>query len=143
MKKLYAIIILSLISIANAIYLTIASFKYKAWVWEALFCDINNTLSCTDLFSYDFSWFFGIPFAMIALFVYPIIIIIALAWIFNKIKNVFLILLIMAIWWMLFNSYIIINEFNVWVFCIACLICSISITTIAILSFIGLKDKKS
>ena len=66
---------------------------------------------------------------------------ITILWILNKCKKSFQILLWLWIWWMLFNSYIIYNEFIVWVFCPACLACSVAITAIAILSAIWIKDK--
>lgn len=145
MKKLISIIVLSLISIWNAIYLTIAALKFKAWIWEKLVCDINSTLSCSDLFSFDFTRIFWVmPFPMLALFVYILIIILALTWILKKYNWVFKFIMIIWIWWILFNSYIIYNEFKVWVFCIACLICSFAILTITILSLIGfLQEKKN
>ncbi len=134
MKKYIAIITLSVFSIANAIYLTLAAFSFKANWAEKLFCDINDTFSCSSLFSFDFAWIFGIPFPLIALCVYPIIAWIALYWIIKKSQKAFLAIMIIALCWMCFNWYIIYNEFQVWVFCPACLACSASITTIAIIS---------
>lgn len=141
MKKLYTIILLALISFWNAIYLTIAAFKFRAWEYEKLICDINDKLSCSSLFSFDFAWIFWIPFPEIAMIVYPLITIIALLGIFKKCKKSFEIMFGLWIWWMLFNSYIIYNEFLLWIFCPSCLVCSASITTIAILSFIWIKNK--
>ena len=142
MKKLYAIIALSLFSVGNAIYLTLAAFDVRAQKDVDLFCDLNETFSCANLFTYDFAWIFGIPFSMIALFVYPIIILIAILAIMNKIKYRFHILLAMAIWWVMFNLYIIYNEFIWGVFCLACAACALSITTIWILSAFWIKDDK-
>ena len=142
MKKLYAIIALALVSMGNAIYLTINAFQYKAGDTSKFLCDINDTLSCSSLFEFDFSWIFGVPFPAIAMVVYPIITIIAILGVLGKCKKTFQILLALGIGGMLFNSYIIYNEFQVWVFCPACLACTVAITTIAVLSFLGLKDKK-
>ncbi len=142
MKKLISIIILSLISIWNAIYLTIAAFNYKAGIWEKLVCDINSYLSCSELFSHNFTWIFGYPFAMLALFVYIFIIIISLLWIFKKFKNTFEILLIVWISWMLFNTYIIVNEILISVFCLTCMLCSLSITAITIISIFWIIEKR-
>lgn len=143
MKKLYAIIILSFFSILNAIYLTIWAFNYKAWDTSELFCDVSSTFSCSSLFSFDFAWIFWIiPFPLLAMIVYPIIAIIAFMWVKKVIKNPFLPILILWIWWMLFNSYIIYNEYLVWIYCLACLACSFAITTIAIISSFGLRNKK-
>lgn len=142
MKKLYTIVILAIISMWNAIYLTLSALKYRAWDTGKFICDINDTLSCSSLFSFDFSWIFGIPFPAIAMIVYPIIALIAILWILWKCKKTFAIILGLGIWWMMFNGYIIYNEFQVWVFCPACLACSVAITTIAILSAIWLNEKK-
>jgi uncharacterized membrane protein len=86
---------------------------------------------------------FGIPFSLIALFVYPIIVIVALLWLFNKIKSHYKWILAMAIWWILFNGYIIVNEYIVWVYCILCLICTGIIIVNWGLSVKWLKEKKS
>ena len=138
MKKLYAILALAIISFWNALYLTIQALKLKAWDSWKFLCDINDQLSCSSLFSFDFAWFGSIPFPAIAMVVYPIIAIIAILALKKKCKKAFQVLLGLAIWWMMFNSYIIYNEFIVWVFCPACLACSVAITTIAILSAIWL-----
>lgn len=143
MKKLYAIIVLALISMGNALYLTLSALNYKAGDSSKFACDINDTLSCSSLFSFDFAWIFWIPFPAIAMVVYPIITIIAVLWVFKKCKKSFEIMLWLGIWGILFNGYIIYNEFQVWVFCPACLACTWAITTITILSFIGVKSKKS
>ncbi len=142
MKKLISIIILSLISIWNAIYLTIAAFNYKAWVWQKLACDINSYLSCSELFSHDFTWILGYPFAMLALFVYIFIIIISLLGILKKCTKTFEILLVVWISWMLFNSYIIANEIMIKVFCLTCMLCSLSITAITIISIFWIIEKR-
>ncbi|MDD3302820.1 MAG: vitamin K epoxide reductase family protein [Candidatus Gracilibacteria bacterium] len=146
MKKFYAIIVLSILSIGNAIYLTIAAFKFKAGMAEKLLCDINSYLSCSELFSYPFTWFFGYPFAMLALFVYSFIIIISIFALLGKFNKGFLIIMITGICGILFNSYIIVNEAIVKIFCLSCLTCSLSILTITIISLFGVlgnKNKKS
>lgn len=143
MKKLYAIIILAFISFLNAVYLTIEAFRLKSWATTEFICDINDKLSCSSLFTFDFAWIFGvIPFPLIAMFVYPIIAIIAFMWIKWKCQKPFLPLLIIAVCGMLFNSYFIFNEYLVWVYCPACLACSVAITTIAIISLVWIVCKK-
>ncbi|MGE4444263.1 MAG: vitamin K epoxide reductase family protein [Candidatus Altimarinota bacterium] len=143
MKKLYAILILALASLGNAIYLTISAFNYKAGDTSAFFCDVNDTLSCSNLFAFPFAWIFGIPFPAIAMVVYPIIALIALLAILGKTKKHFIFLLIIALMGMSFNSYIIYNEYLIGIYCLACLACSIAITSIAILSGIGIKEKSN
>lgn len=142
MKKLISIFVLALFWVANALYLTIAAFKQKTQWVEQLFCDVNDTFSCSNLFTHDFAWIFGIPFPLIALVVYPIIAIIAVLGYFGKIKNPFLPLLVLAIWGLMFNSYIIYNEFLVSVFCLACLACTFAIAIVWILSWIWVKNQK-
>lgn len=152
MKKLLTIIILSLIATWNAIYLTIGAYSLKSASSVFTFsnnnsfvCDINSTFSCSEVFNNDFSWIFWIPFSAIAMVVYPLIIIIALLWYFKKTKNHFKYLLIIWIAWILFNSYIIYNEFVYNAFCILCLICTLILVIITILSICWIKEglKKS
>jgi len=143
MKKFYAIIILSILSIWNAIYLTIAAFKFKAWMAEKLLCDINSYLSCSELFSYQFTWFFWYPFAMLALFVYSFIIVISILGLLWKLNKWFLIIMIIWICGILFNSYIIVNEAIVKIFCLSCLTCSLSILTITIISLFWVLGNKN
>lgn len=142
MKKLYAIFALALIALWNAIYLTMAAFSYAWGDKSSLFCDINNTFSCSNLFGYDFSYIFWLPFAAIAMIVYPVLATLAIIAIFFKLKKLFKPIFIISIMWIIFNWYIIYNEFQVMVFCPACLACTFMIITIAILSFIWMKDKK-
>lgn len=152
-KKLITIIALSFIASINAAYLTYNAYILKAsettfniwWidsnvVWFA--CDINSTFSCSSVFTHDFAWTFWIPFSLIALIVYPVIMLIAFLGIKEKIKNVYKILLAMVIWWIIFNWYIIVNEYFVWVYCFLCLICTAIIITVWGLSLMWLKEKK-
>ncbi len=153
MKKLITIIILSFIASINAAYLTYNAYLLRAsqnqfnlWNWNTdvvgFACDINSTFSCSSVFTHDFAWMFGIPFSLIALIVYPIILIIAFLWIKNKINNMYKILLIMVIWWIIFNWYVIINEYFAWVYCFLCLICTAIIIAIWGLSLVWFKTKK-
>ena len=154
-KKLLTIIILSLIASLNAAYLTYNAYLLKAsqtqfqlnwfnWnsdvVWFA--CDFNSTFSCSSVFTHDFSWIFGIPFSLLALIVYPIILVIAFLGIKEKIKNVYKILLAIVAGWVLFNWYIIFNEYLVWVYCFLCLLCTAIIIAIWTISIFWLKEKK-
>ncbi len=154
MKKLITIIILSFIASINAAYLTYNAYLLKAsqnvfnlWnintntdvIWFA--CDINSTFSCSSVFTNDFAWMFWVPFSLIALIVYPIILLVALLWIKNKIKNVYKILLAIVAGWIIFNWYVIVNEYFVWVYCFLCLICTAIIIAIWGLSIAWLKEK--
>lgn len=104
-----------------------------SWWWS--FCDINETLSCSAVLSNPLSQIYWVPFPVIALFVYPIIILVALLWIFEKFKKSTKVLMFMWFAWMMFNGYFIYQEtFKINAFCPLCLLCSAIITTIAILS---------
>lgn len=147
MKKLITIIILSIIATFNAIYLTVIAYSINNWTvvfWglNSSICDINNTFSCSSVFSNSFAWFFWIPFSLIATFVYPTIIIISLLWIFQKIKNPFKFLLIIWVCWIFFNGYIIFNEYTIWAYCLLCLICTFILLLILTLSTFWLIDYK-
>jgi len=149
--KLKIITLLWLAGTIDAAYLTNEAYKIKDklqtfwnfW-WEQIWmaCDVNSTFSCSTVFKEDFAWIFGLPFSGIALAVYPIIAIIAILWLKWKIKNHFKILLIMAIWGLLFNSYVIYNEYLIWAYCLLCIICTAIIITVWSLSIAWLKNKK-
>lgn len=147
-KKLLTIIGLSIIATFNAIYLTFNAYSVKAVkvFWQAdapsTFCDLSSTFSCSSVFTHDFAWIFGIPFALIAAFVYPTIIAIAIFWFLGKIKSYYKVLFFVALAWILFNSYIIYNEVLVWTYCLLCAACSVIIVTIAILAKVGYCEEK-
>lgn len=137
-NKLIIIIILSLVAVFNAGYLTNSAYELlqskvnSTWILPFA-CDINSTFSCSWVFTHNFSRPFWIPFSLIALFVYPAIILIATLWLFWKIKKHFTILFYMWIAWFLFNSYFIINEIIVNTYCPLCLMCTAIIISVAIL----------
>jgi len=150
--KLIIIIILTIIALIDASYLTHNAYILKhtqeqvfnIWlqkkeVWFA--CDINQTFSCSSVFKNSFAWIFNLPFSLYAIIVYPIIWIIAflgLKWI---IKNVFKILFIFSFLWIIFNLYLIIHEIVIWSYCFLCLICTAIIILINLLSIISLLKK--
>ena len=147
-KKLMTIIFLSLIATFNATYLTFSAFNIKAQkafsFWgetTSSFCDLNSTFSCSSVFTHDFSWMFWIPFSLIAMIVYPLIIAIAVMWFFGVIKNHYKILFLLAIWGLLFNSYIIVNEVFVSTYCLLCLMCTLIIISVWILAKAGMCDE--
>jgi len=147
-KKLIWVILLSMVGTFNAIYLTIWAYKIKAvevfWSWSlpTSFCDISSTFSCSSVFTFDFSWMFWIPFSLLAAFVYPTIIIIAVLWIMGIIKNHYKILLYISLAGLIFNWYVIVNESIVWVYCLLCLMCTWIIIAIWIMSHIGICEEK-
>jgi uncharacterized membrane protein len=83
-RTLYLIIlILALIGVANAAYLSYHAYGYwfgaNADALRMLPCDINSVFSCSDILSNPMSLIFGIPFPMIALVVYPLLFKLAVA----------------------------------------------------------------
>jgi len=139
-KKLKIIVALAIFGILNAFYL---SYDWIFWVSTMVWgwaCDINDTLSCSTVIDSDLTKFFWIPFPVIALTVYPIILITTLLGLFWKIQKHFKILAAMWAGWMMFNWYIIYQEtFNIGAFCPVCLMCTGLIITIFILSFLEVK----
>ena len=154
MKKLFAICILSIIAFANATYLTLQNYRIENATnkWEiSSFCDLNNVFSCTNVLSspyskVSFSILTGkadstLPFTAIAMFVYPIIFLIAFLGTQWIIKKPFYFLAWMWIWWILFNGFFISQEYlYIWAYCPLCIICTWIIITILILSIIGISS---
>jgi len=137
MNKLKSIIILAWIATFNAAYLTYEAYLLKFWENVNKFiCDVNSTFSCSSVFKEDFSWIFWIPFSLIALIVYPVIILIAYLWITGKISKLkaFNILALLSVGWILFNGYIIFNEFFLKAYCLLCLMCTAIIISILLIS---------
>jgi len=145
--KLLIITVLSIWAFFNAFYLSYdwlftventSSLYFPVWnvVSGWSFCDINETLSCSTVLQHPAAQVFWIPFPVLAMVVYPVILIISLLWIFKKIRNVFGYLSSIWLAWILFNSYFIYQEtVNIWAFCPLCLLCSAIIITIFGISF--------
>lgn len=132
-KKLLIVMVLCVIAIFNAAYLTHMAYSQLS---GPSFCDISNTLSCTSVFNHTASQIFGIPFPVIALVVYPILLLIAFLWYRNIISHHRTWLRWFSFWWMLFNWYIIYQEaFVIKAFCPLCLLCTAIIITIHILTY--------
>ena len=142
-KKLLIIAILSTIAILNAWYLTYQAYQLISWVTTSWFCDLNNFASCTNVLASPYSRIFGIPIPAIALVVYPLILLISLLWYYWKIRKPFHILLGMSIWWIIMSAYFIYQEvFNIWALCLLCLMCSVIICSIFIISIMWIYEKK-
>lgn len=136
MRRLIAIVILSIIAIINAWYLT-----YKAYcisidpATQRGVCDINAQWSCSDVLAHPAAYIAGIPFPAIALVVYPILLLIAVLGYHRRITRHRDALRYLSVGWILFNSYFIYQEaFTIGSYCPLCLICSGIILTIAILA---------
>ena len=145
-RKIYLIIlILALIGVANAAYLSIPAYEY--WFWadklalQMMPCDLSDTLSCSGILQNPRSLIFGIPFPMIALVVYPILSVIALmGWLRRRTLEA-KILTGLSAGGICFNSYVIYQESIVGVFCPLCAMCSVIIVTIFVLSIMIWKQK--
>jgi uncharacterized membrane protein len=130
MKKYLIIMVLSFVAIVNASYLS-----YIAFSEMDSFCDISEALSCSAALTNPATIFFGIPFPTIALIAYPIIFLIALWGYKTKKSENFLYLILLSIGGILFNSYIIYQEFLIGAYCPLCLMCSVIIVSIFIMSY--------
>lgn len=149
MKKFTAIIILSIIAFINASYLTFKSFDVD-WIIalgqqpQQAFCDVNTTFSCTTVMQNPYAkigWV--IPFPLVAMFVYPLIGLLAYFGMKRKIKDAFKTLTILSGLWILFNgTFIRIETFIIKAFCPLCILCTGIIITIFTLSLIGRKSEK-
>ena len=138
MKNYIIIAAIATIAAFNALYLTKLAYSH-----QESFCDINQTISCSAAINNPDLIFFGIPFPVIALVVYPIIILIALFSFYKKKKEGFYILRVLALGGILFNSYIIFNEYKMGAFCALCAVCSVIIITIFTLSHTQISKYKS
>lgn len=145
MKKYIAIILLSLIAFINAGYLTNKAYFLKNTPVSERpmsFCDINQTFSCTTVLDSPYAEVFGLPFPLIALFVYPIIAFIAFLGYRAKSMNHFKYLLALGIGGTMFNSFFIFREYMyIGAYCYLCLICSAIIVTISVISAVGVWKK--
>lgn len=126
--------ILSVIATLNAWYLTYTAYNPS----EASFCDINAEYSCSMTMNTPETQIFGVPFPALALVVYPILFLIALRGRRKKSMKTFTILAILSACGILFNLYFIYQEYLLGTYCPLCLLCSVIIITIFILSILGI-----
>jgi uncharacterized membrane protein len=68
------------IAFVNAAYLTVHAYKLQEQQQSGRtsFCDLSSSFSCTEVLAHPAAWIFGIPFPLIALFVYPILFILSI-----------------------------------------------------------------
>ena len=164
MKKYLVIAVLAAIGIFNAFYLSIPAYKYwngaDSAALQMMPCDLSDKLSCSGILQNKRAIIFEIPlgntddakfmdcsppgtcwrktfkvaFPMIAAVVYPVLFLIALYGYFRKGYGAAKLLTGLAAGGMMFNAYVIYQEFIVWVFCPLCAMCTVIIISIAILS---------
>lgn len=135
MKKKYTLIlILALVALANAVYLSYTAYQLLhpvAGVIVKSACDINATLSCSNVIIHPDTMIAGIPFPYLALVVYPLIIALALWGLMSMAARPARIINWIALAGILFNGYIISQEIlYVKAYCLLCLICAAIIVTI-------------
>ncbi len=143
MRIYLIILVLALIGVFNAAYLSIPAYEYwngaNSYALQNMPCDISETLSCSGIlqnpraiiFSIDE---FKVAFPMIALVVYPLLALLALIGWFSKKTCPARALTVMAAGGICFNSYVIYQEFVIGVFCPLCAMCTVIIIIIGILS---------
>ena len=133
------IIIVSAIGMLNAIYLTILFLMDKWGEAEKSFCDINASLSCSSVVTSKFAQFLGVPVCTIALFVYPILII--LAWMTfkrKKARNLFYTISLLSAMGLMLNIVYIYNEMvYIKALCVLCILCTVFILTDLVMSILG------
>jgi len=143
MRKYLIIAVLAAIGIFNAFYLSIPAYEYwngaNSQALQMMPCDISDKFSCSGILQNSRAIIFSIgdfkvAFPMIAAVVYPILLIIALWGWFSKSYTPAKVLTAMAAGGILFNSYVIYQEFIVGVFCPLCAMCTAIIITIFFLS---------
>lgn len=136
-KKYLAIIILSIVAIVNATYLSQKAYYYRLLnsYQGTSFCDINDSVSCSLVLQSPYSTVFGIPFPWVALGVYPLILIIAFFG-FRRVKTLpAKILLYLSFAGMMFNFFIMYREIVfIKAFCLLCFICTLIIISIFLIS---------
>lgn len=150
MRKYLIILVLALIGVFNAAYLSIPAYDYwngaNSFALQAMPCDISETLSCSGILQNPRAIIFSIgefkvAFPMIALVVYPILVLLALIGWFTKKLYPAKALTAMATGGICFNSYVIYQEFVVGVFCPLCAMCTVIIIAIFILSIMIWKNE--
>ena len=150
MKKYLIIAILALIGIFNAVYLSIPAYEYwngaNSTALQMMPCDLSEKLSCSGILQNPRAIIFSISdfkvaFPMIATIVYPILFLLALWGWFSRNTLPARILTGMAAGGICFNSYVIYQEFIVWVFCPLCAMCTVIIISIFVLSILIWKKK--
>ncbi len=133
----------SVVGLITSIYL--ADLHYQAKSSEAI-CDINSTVSCTNLAQSEYSKIGPIPIAVLGIMAYVVFTIISLLLLFpNKIgtfhpkittKNLAKAILSLAAISLLFTIYLIIVELVVSIFCLGCLVSWIATAGLFITSYL-------
>lgn len=145
MNKFKIILILSIVALFNAVYLSNKAYQLNYLNPETVssFCDLSKTSSCTEVLKHPLSKVFGIPFPWMAVVVY--VALIALSYLGYKKKDLWYAKVIQKIAFagMLFNGFIIYREiFYIYSYCLLCLACTAIIISIFVLSTLLIKENK-
>lgn len=145
MNKYRTIIILSVIAIVNAAYLSYKAyfFRYIDPAGLTSICDFSKVNSCSEVLRHPLSNVFGIPFPWVALLVYPVLL--GFAWYGYKHQSYVQakVLAVLSFLGMCFNGFIIYREtFYIKAFCLLCLLCTAIIIAIFVLSVRTVKEGK-
>lgn len=137
MNKYRTIIILAVIAIVNAVYLSYKAyfFRYIDPTGLTSICDFSKINSCSEVLRHSLSNVFGIPFPWIALLVYPVLL--GFAWYGYRHQSYVQakVLATLSFLGMCFNGFIIYREiFFIKAYCLLCLLCTAIIISIFILS---------
>jgi len=135
-NKYLLIVILCLVALVNAVYLSYEAYQYMYTGFEvSSVCDLSQSVSCSEVLKSPYSRVFGIPFPWIALAVYPILL--AFAYMGYRTKEISYakVIQVLSLLGMLFNFFIIYREmFYIFAYCILCLICTLIIISIFAIS---------
>ncbi|MDQ1344238.1 MAG: hypothetical protein QG650_958 [Patescibacteria group bacterium] len=125
------------VALANAAYLSYQAYEIGKGGGFDSFCDINSSISCTNVLAHPLAQIFGIPFPMIALAVYPVLLALALVGRAKDDAFFFKPLALLAAMGSTFNAFIIYREaVYIKAYCILCLLCSLIIVTVFAVSMI-------
>jgi len=119
----------------------LATFFYRKKWGEAEkgICDVNAILSCSSVVTSPYAEFLGVPVCTIALFVYPILIV--LAWMTlnrPKTKNLFYAISLLSAMGLMLNLVYIYNEVvYIQSICALCILCTLFILTDLVMSIRG------
>lgn len=134
------IFILSVLGVINASYLTYL-FIQESYLGSTgtSFCDINSTVSCSNVILSPYAQLFGVPICTIALFVYPALIVLSLLALKKKNPQPYFFSIgILSAMGTMMNFIYVYNEFVfIGAFCLLCIICGVFILTNLILSIVG------
>ena len=137
------ILVFAIIGLFSSIYLTNLHYKVES---SNTICDINSTISCTNLAQSKYSTIGPIPIAVMGVIAYLAFIGLSLLMLFPKIalgihskltfQNVVKCVLTLTSIALLFTVYLIGVELIVKIFCLGCLVSWVATAVLWVLSFI-------